>query len=463
VILAVGPEQKGTFCLASGTDAFVSQHLGDLSNAGAIAAYLEALSLYERLFALQPTVLVSDLHPDYFSTRWAQQQSAEQGLPLIQVQHHHAHIAAVIAEHMTGGTKLGQGDGAIVPRTPVGPLPRPPVPASSSCASTALPVPLSEQQVIGIALDGTGYGTDGSIWGGEVLVASLEDAQRFAHLECFPLPGGAQAIRHPLRAAYALLLQHGLAEHPAARGVRARLGSARLRLIEQMVDQGLNAPLTSSAGRLFDAVSSLLGICDEASYEGEPAILLEAALGGSGEPPALQAASDSDADDVFPDFPSPDFPSPDFSTAPSGENTPASPDAPASTARTEASLGALSHMPHVIVTRALILAILDGMQAGASVTALSRRFHEEFMRIFVDAAILARNETGLEVVALSGGVFNNRFLATQMPVLLREAGFTVLTHKLLPPNDGCISYGQAAVAAARLSNTTKAGTLSPCV
>ncbi|MDR1089069.1 MAG: carbamoyltransferase HypF [Coriobacteriales bacterium] len=428
VLLATGPEQKSSFCLASGTDAFVSQHLGNLDNADSFATYLDTIQLYEELFALQPTALVADLHPEYLSTRWAQEQSAERGIPLLQVQHHHAHIAAVIAENMreagTGGTKGGRGNGPTNSSGSVAPSPCP------SSLAPPFPVLSSEQEVIGIALDGTGYGTDGTIWGGELLVASLQDASRFAHLECFPLPGGSQAIRHPLRAACALLLYQGLAEHPAARGVRERLGEASFGLIKQMLEKGVNAPLTSSAGRLFDVVSALLGICDEASYEGEPAILLEAAMSGGGG--ASLAASCAPSSDTF------------FG---------ASPAPPLAT-------------PYIMSTRSIIRDILDGIEAGVSVAALSRQFHEAFMGICVDAAVLAREKTGLELVALSGGVFNNRFLATHMPVLLQQAGFVVLTHLQLPPNDGCISYGQAAVACARLSQNfprPKAGTLTVCV
>lgn len=385
-VLAVGPEQKSTFCLASSTSAFLSQHLGDLANAGAFNNYLETVELYEQLFSIKPDAMASDMHPDYLSAKWAREQAARHGLPLVEVQHHHAHIAAVIAENIVAQRSPRRSE---------------PAPALSP-----------EQEVIGIALDGTGYGDDGTIWGGEVLLASLSKSRRLSHLEGFRLPGGAQAIRHPLRAAYALLHQHGLTGHPAAQGVRDRLGEANASLIEQMVSKGVNSPLTSSAGRLFDAVSALVGLCDEASYEGEPAILLEAAMGG--------------------------------------ERVDASPDTDAGSSPT-------------ISTYDIFLTILEKIHAGAKTAELSRWFHEAFVQIFVEAARFARRQTGLKTVALSGGVFNNRFIATHLPLLLERQGFDVLTHRLLPPNDGCIAYGQAAVACAGLHKKTEAATLAPCV
>ncbi len=416
VFLAAGPEQKSTFCLASQTDAFVSQHLGDLAHASSLHTYLETITLYTKLFALQPSLFVADMHPEYLSTKWAREQAADKGLPLIEVQHHHAHVAAVIAENMIRKSTSSQDkgkrgadkreedtrdDGRIEEGIRGDGLS-----ASEKRSLTA------QQNVIGIALDGTGYGTDGTIWGGEVLIVSLLGFSRFAHVECFHLPGAAQAIKHPLRATYALLLQQGFTEHPAAQSVKERLGLINVELIEQMIRKGINSPLTSSAGRLFDAVSALLGICDEASYEGEPAILLEAAMGANNSHNPLVGLQE--------------------------ENSPP---------------GNFSDNPYVIPTRGIILTILNMMQAGVSTSELSQYFHNALMQAFVRAAILAREHTGLETVALSGGVFNNRFIASHMPGLLQDAGFEVLTHKYLPPNDGCISYGQAAIACAKRTHS----------
>ncbi|MCL2807699.1 MAG: carbamoyltransferase HypF [Coriobacteriia bacterium] len=377
-ILAVGPQQKSSFCLSNKSQAFMSQHLGDLNTVSAFNNYLATLELYQQLFTLRPALMACDMHPAYMSTEWAKEQAAKQDVPLLEVQHHHAHIAAALAENFAN----------LAPADRHG-----------------------NYEVIGMALDGTGYGTDGSIWGGELLIASLSSFKRLAHLEPFRLPGGEQAIRHPLRAAYALLMHHGLTDHPAAKAVRDRLGQNNLELIERMVEQSINAPWTSSAGRLFDAASALLGVCDEASYEGEPAILLEAALLGGGDEPLRKTAQPSTCDNI-------------------------------------------------IATGQIIQTLLDGMLAGKTTAELAQYFHEALLNAFVDAAILARKQSAIKIVALSGGVFNNRFMATHMPRLLQNEGFIVLTHQELPPNDGCISYGQAVVALAQLAARDK---MPPCV
>jgi hydrogenase maturation protein HypF len=424
-VLAVGPEHKNTFCMTSGADAFVSQHLGNLSNANSFDNQLKTISLYERLFSLAPTVLACDLHPDYLSTRWAHEQARLHELPLIEVQHHHAHIAAVLAEHLTEDL-AGHLSGHLAE---------------------------DEQEVIGIALDGTGYGPDGTVWGGEVLIASLGSFYRFAHLERFRLPGGAQAIYHPLRLAYALLLHYGLAGHPAAAAVIERLGQQEGRLIEQMVERGLGSPETSSAGRLFDAVSALLGICDKASYEGEPAVLLEAAAYGSENEAALSGGR----------APAP-APRLGREAAYSSKKAACSGGkAPYSSREAAAPHSEKEAPPYCLSTRWLIGAVLDRMHAGLLLGSISRGFHEDFMALLVNAALLAREKTGLTTVALSGGVFNNRLISSKLPRLLEQAGFTVLTHRSLPPNDGCISYGQAAVACARLSKGLRGNKLyNPC-
>lgn len=408
VILALGPEQKSSFCLVDEGTAFVSQHLGDLETANAFNNYLQTIELYESLFCLTPDVLVCDYHPAYMSTQWAQSQD----LPLVQVQHHHAHIAAVLAEH-----KLNR-------------------------------------EVIGIALDGTGYGSDGTIWGGEVLLASITGFERFAHLQTFRLPGGAQAIRHPLRAAYALLLEHDCAQHPAAQSLKQRLGPHNVELIEQMLAGDINSPWTSSAGRLFDAISALMGISDDASYEGEPAILLEAAL-WRGQTVAASAARTACA------CQSPLQPG--LSTQSPGNCAVASHQATRTLAETKSVAPDSREQPLIISPRDILLTILDGIQAGVPTAELSSYFHDALMCKLVDAALAARESSSLDTVALSGGVFNNRYIATKMPQLLRAEGFQVLTHLNLPPNDGCISYGQAAVAAAQLNIAGKTARITPCV
>ena len=247
-IFAAGPEQKNTFALMrlSGAvddaspiaEAFVSQHIGDMENADTFEAWLAAKDRMQSLFDLHPNVLACDLHPEYITTKWAHEQAAIKHLPLTQVQHHHAHIASVMAE---SGFK-------------------------------------SDQAVCGIAFDGTGFGADGNIWGGEVLLSNMSDYERFANFAYVPMPGGAAAIKHPLQMAYGVLWEFDLLEHPGAQSALATLGESQCELLESMIEQGINTPVTSSVGRLFDAASALLGVCTDPTYEGEPAIMLEAAM-----------------------------------------------------------------------------------------------------------------------------------------------------------------------------------------
>ncbi|MDR0347256.1 MAG: carbamoyltransferase HypF, partial [Coriobacteriales bacterium] len=254
-ILAVGPEQKNTFCLVRGEEAFCSQHLGDLESASSFEAWLSTLALYRRLFGLDYQVLACDTHPEYLSTKWARAQ----GEARLEAQHHHAHIASVLAEHRSKGAL------ELAPQT------------AQLTPSPAGDMGLVER-VIGIAFDGSGFGTDGSIWGGEALIASLEDFERFAHLRPVPLPGGRGAIDNPARMAWAYLRFLGLTEHRGAAPLAATLGTDRVLLLNQMMAARINTPTTSSIGRLFDAVSALAGIRATSSYEGQAAIELEAAL-----------------------------------------------------------------------------------------------------------------------------------------------------------------------------------------
>lgn len=410
-VLAVGPEQKGTFCFTAKEGAFVSQHLGDLDSVRTFENYLKTVSLYEQLFDFSPSLLACDLHPNYRATRWAHEQAKTRDIPCLEVQHHHAHIAAVLAENLCENHRTGA------------------------------PGITADSEVIGIALDGTGYGVDGTIWGGEVLIATLAEYGRFAHLEPFRLPGGAQAIKHPLRAAYALLVQHELTEHPGAKGLKKRLGHTNAALIERMLERKVNAPLTSSAGRLFDAVSSLLGIGDEASYDGEPACLLEATMGSNPKAVSVSAPMPAPMPLLAPELKSES----ELMATPVLKSAPQVP------------------TPLVISPQQLILTLLNGLEANMPRAELAGTFHRALLQMLVETAQAAREHTSLTTVALSGGVFNNRFVATQLPRMLEEEGFTVLTHRLLPPNDGCISYGQAVVACARLNKDPKAATLGSCV
>lgn len=335
VIFAAGPEQKSTFALLDGERMYVSQHLGDLERAGSWRAWDEARMRYERLFDMRPQLIACDMHPEYLASKWAREEAAKRDVPLVEVQHHHAHVASVLGENALEGP------------------------------------------VIGIALDGTGYGDDGTIWGGEVLIATRARFERFWHLPAFRLPGGAAAIRNPERTAYALLRAYSelddpffgrfSLDNPQFAGFLERLENREL--LDQMLDRNLNAPVTSSAGRFFDAASALLAICAHPGYDGEAACLLEAA----------------------------------------------------------------AHR---------------GAPAGGPLTALS--FHEGLINAIIEQTIRAREATGIDDVALSGGCMVNRILATQLRERLRELGFDVHENRELPSNDGCIAYGQAIVAQARV-------------
>ena len=420
VIFAAGPEQKNTFTLLRGAEAFVSQHIGDMENAETYDAWLQAKARFEKLFELQPQRIACDMHPEYLSSKWAHDQQIQP----VEVQHHHAHIAAVMAEHGL------------------------------------------DEAVCGIAFDGTGYGVDGAIWGGEVLLANLEAFERFANFAYVPMPGGAAAIKNPLRMAYGVLWAFDLLEHPAAQKALAPLG-AQAELCDQMIEKGLNTPMTSSVGRLFDAASALLGICTQPKYEGEGAILLEAAL-GSARPDGAGGQADAAAS-----------PGTESSRGCGGSRTevrfaPASPRI-SGTGETLADVTndlredndpsakeryAITVTKNVATetstaqdTSVLLFdaaptfqALLDDLEAGVPVPVIARRFHDAFVGAIVMAAEFVRALYGIDKVVLSGGVFMNRYLIEHALAALAEAGFTAAINRDLPPNDGSISVGQAVVA-----------------
>ncbi len=373
-IFAAGPEQKNTFCLTRGDEAFVGQHIGDLENAETFDAWLEAKARFATLFRTVPAVLACDRHPEYLSTKWVREEAAKTGAPVIEVQHHHAHIVSAMAEHGVEGP------------------------------------------VCGIAFDGTGFGMDGCIWGGEVLLSNLSDFERFANFAYVPMPGGAAAVKNPLRMAYGVLYAYDLLDHPAAATALAELGSGAS-LLERMVEQGINTPFTSSVGRLFDAASALLGICTHPTYEGEPAILLEAAMG--------DAAREAFA------------PDPRYTIA---------------LTKNTATPESTAHDTSVVLldARDTFAALLDDLAAGTPRETIAHRFHDAFVEAIVSVARLVEGLYGIRQVALSGGVFMNRYLTERTLAALAQAGFTALINKDLPPNDGCIAYGQAVVAS-RLS------------
>lgn len=384
-VLACGPQQKATIALTrEGTNGeatcFVSQHIGDVENGGTFDAWNAARTRLEDLFDLAPAALACDVHPSYLSSQWAREQARKCNLPLVEVQHHHAHIASVMAEAIAAGQLT------------------------------------TDARVLGIAFDGTGAGTDGTIWGGEFLVASLGGFERAAHLRTWALPGGAASVRDARRNAFALLSELGLLEHPGAARLLDSLDEQTRSVTATMIERGINSPRTSSMGRLFDAAAAILGICDKATYEGEPAIEFEAA--------AWRALSSESA-------------------CPTGNM--------ASFSVTESSR---PDDCHVLNSRPLFEALLEGIRTGVPAGKLALDFHVTIARASARIASEICVREGIDTVVLSGGVFMNRLLLQFLTRELKSAGLTVLVPHTAPVNDGCIAYGQAAVASARLAQTT---------
>lgn len=383
-VLACGPQQKATIALTrEGTNGeatcFVSQHIGDVENGGTFDAWNAARTRLENLFDLAPAALACDVHPSYLSSQWAREQARKCNLPLVEVQHHHTHVASVMAEAIAAGQLT------------------------------------TDARVLGIAFDGTGAGTDGTIWGGEFLAASLGGFERAAHLRTWALPGGAASVRDARRNAFALLSELGLLEHPGAERLLDSLDEQTRSVTATMIERGINSPLTSSMGRLFDAAAAILGICDKATYEGEPAIEFEAA--------AWRVLSSESA-------------------CPTGNM--------ASFSVTESSR---PDDCHVLNSRPLFEALLEGIRTGVPAGKLALDFHVTIAR---SSARIAREicaREGLDTVALSGGVFMNRLLLQLLTHELKDAGLAVLVPHAVPVNDGCIAYGQAAIARARLAQT----------
>lgn len=381
-VLACGPQQKATIALTrEGTNGeatcFVSQHIGDVENGGTFDAWNAARTRLEDLFDLAPAALACDLHPSYLSSQWAREQARKCNLPLVEVQHHHAHVASVMAEAIAAGQLT------------------------------------TDARVLGIAFDGTGAGTDGTIWGGEFLVASLGDFERAAHLRTWALPGGAASVRDARRNAFALLSELGLLEHPGAERLLGGLDEQTRSVTATMIERGINSPRTSSMGRLFDAAAAILGICGQATYEGEPAIELEAAtwrvLDSESICPTGNMASFSVAESSRPDD------------------------------------------CHVLNSRPLFEALLEGIRAGVPAGRLALDFHVTIARASARIAREICAREGLDTVALSGGVFMNRLLLQLLTHELKDAGLAVLVPHSVPVNDGCIAYGQAAIARAHLA------------
>ena len=354
--LACGPFLANTVCLGKERNAFLSQHVGDLENLEAFEAFERTINHLKAILEIDPQVIAYDLHPDYLSTQYATKQT---GVRKIGVQHHHAHIASCMAENGVSGP------------------------------------------VIGLAMDGTGYGTDDTVWGGEILLADFHSSERVGHFQNVSLPGGEAAIREPWRMALAYLSQafgKGLFDLPIE-FVR-RLDPRQATIILTMIEKNLNSPQTSSCGRLFDGASALLGLRDRASYRGQAAIELEMEMGeGEGSYSVVI-----------------------------GQEKP----------------GLI--IPYAPIIRGVISDLIEGVDRRT----ISRKFHNTLVRLLADACVKLRHQRKLNRVVLSGGVFQNVFLLGQLEGILLDLGFEVYTHSLVPSNDGGISLGQVMVANAIL-------------
>ncbi len=361
-ILAVGGQLKATFALGSGHQAFVGHHMGDLDHYEAYNAFRKDVELYQQLFGIMPECLAHDLHPDYATTRYAHEVAERAGTQLLGVQHHHAHLASCMVEHGLSGP------------------------------------------VIGVIFDGTGYGTDGAVWGGEFLVGGYREFRRAAHLRHVGMPGGEKAIREPWRMAVA----HAVDADVKIPRTQERLLPLEFATVVRMLERGLNSPFTSSGGRLFDAVAAIAGVRDRVSFEGQAAMELE----------WLAASIPADGSYPF--------------------------DVGFSAADDE------SGSTQIVDTRPLIRAAAGDAVKGAPAALIARRFHTTLVEVIASVCSRLRSDSGIGDVVLSGGVFLNAILTHEVTERLAIEGFRAFRHRLVPPGDGGLSLGQLAVAAAKL-------------
>jgi hydrogenase maturation protein HypF len=376
-VLGCGAEEKNTFCLTKDNYAFLSQHIGDMENIETLEHFDSTISLYKRLFHIEPEIIAHDLHPDYLATRYAR-ELGESGMKLVPVQHHHAHIASCMADNGL------------------------------------------ESPVIGVAFDGTGMGTDGNIWGGEFLVADYRNFRRVGHLEYLPLPGGAAAIKRPRRTAIGYILTllgedalNAVIESEAKQSQLASIGQVtevEIEVIKRQIERRINSPLSSSMGRLFDAISALLGIRVEIDYEGQAAVELEMAAYSS---VIARRVSDEAIYDAHESYPY----------------------------RIVEDEGI-----RIVHLRDLLSTIIEDLRQGIPEERISVKFHNTVARMINEMCHLIADETGISQIALSGGVFQNRLLLVKAVSFLESSGFQVFTHRQVPCNDGGISVGQAVIA-----------------
>jgi hydrogenase maturation protein HypF len=352
-VLACGAELKNTIGISKGDKVFISQHIGDLENLATYEFFQKTVAHMQRILEVRPEIIACDMHPDYLSTRWAEEQA---DIPKVKVQHHHAHIVSCMAEHKLEGT------------------------------------------VIGVSCDGTGFGPDGTVWGGEILVAEVKRFERAAHLACVAMPGGAAAIKEPWRMAVSYLRDafgDGLwgLDLPVLR----EAGADKVRLMLEMAAKGVNSPLTSSLGRLFDGVAAIAGLRSRVTYEGQAAMELEMA--------------GADETESFYEY------------------------------------GWAEGCPCRILPAPIIRGVVADIGKGLSVSTISVKFHNTLILMLRDLCDLIRRQCGLNRVVLSGGVFQNARLLTGLIPALAARGFEVYSHRLVPTNDGGIALGQAVIAA----------------
>ncbi len=362
-ILAVGGHLKNTFCFLRDDFAFLSHHIGDLENYETLHSFTEGIEHFKNLFSITPEILAYDMHPEYLSTKYA----LESGIPVkIPVQHHHAHIVSCMTENnLTGET-------------------------------------------IGVSFDGTGYGSDGSIWGGEFMIATQDRFDRVAHLDYFPLPGGEKAIKEPWRIGYALLHEiFGIEQkNPDIPFMRSLADRSALPLLEKMITQKFNSPLTSAAGRLFDGVAAICNLRDTINYEAQAAI-------------EFQMIADEHATGIY---------NYDIDT---------------------------TQTPRIIKWQGIVRNIIEDIRSGETTHVISGKFHNTIAHIIADVSERIKKETGLKNIVLSGGVFQNALLLEKAVKYLSQRGMQVFTHSRVPPNDGGLALGQAVVAMSKAVGGTR--------
>jgi hydrogenase maturation protein HypF len=351
-ILACGAELKNTVCLTREDHAFLSQHIGDLENLATYEFFEMTIAHLKRILSIEPEIIAHDMHPDYLSTRYAMEQRR---MVRIEIQHHHAHIVSCMAENHV------------------------------------------EEPVIGLSFDGTGYGSDGSIWGGEVLIARLDRFERAAHLAHTPMPGGAAAIKEPWRMAVSYLYgAYGKDFFNRRLPFLGKLNQSKLNIIVEMIEKDINSPRTSSLGRFFDGIAAMVGIRSHVAFEGQAAMELE-------------MVAEASAGDLY-------------EYAWSSEDT------------------------VQIDPRPIITGVVMDIEKGVTPSVVSGKFHATLVAMFADLCLVIRKETGISRVALSGGCFQNAILLSGLSRRLHDKGFHVLTHEKVPANDGGIALGQAVIA-----------------